>query len=84
MIPCRRRIGDNFLVYVEEVIALARRCIVCAKQTQTGNNISHSHRKTRRTWKANVQRVRIKIGETPTRAYVCTKCLKANKVQRVV
>lgn len=66
------------------MIALARRCVVCEKQTVTGNQISHSHRTTRRVWKANVQRVRILQGARPVRVYVCTKCLKAGKVQRAI
>ena len=63
---------------------MAKACIVCQKHTVTGNNISHSHRKTRRTWMPNLQRVRIVWEGVPRRAYVCVKCLKAGKVQRAV
>ena len=40
-------------------------------------------RATPRRWNPNVQKVRILLDGKPTRAYVCTKCLKAHKVQKV-
>ncbi len=46
------------------------------------DNISHSHRRTRRRWNANVHRMRIMVNGAPKRVHVCTKCLKANKVSR--
>jgi len=33
---------------------------------------------------ANLQRVRVLLDGRPTRAYVCTRCLKAGKVQKAV
>ena len=38
---------------------------------------------TRRRFDPNLQHVRIVVGGTPQRAYVCTRCLKAGKVQKV-
>jgi large subunit ribosomal protein L28 len=32
----------------------------------------------------NLQRVRILLKGKPTRAYVCTRCLKAGKVQKAL
>ncbi|HLT58787.1 MAG TPA: 50S ribosomal protein L28 [Limnochordales bacterium] len=63
---------------------MARACIVCAKRTETGNNVSHSNRKTRRIFLPNLQKVRVVLNGTVRRAYVCTRCLKAGKVQRAV
>ncbi|MGI6559099.1 MAG: 50S ribosomal protein L28 [Limnochordia bacterium] len=63
---------------------MARRCTVCGKGTETGNNISHSNVKTRRRWKANLQRIRILDKGVPRRAYVCTKCIKSGKVARAM
>lgn len=34
---------------------MAKECMVTGRKTQTGNNVSHSHRKTRRTVKPNLQ-----------------------------
>lgn len=63
---------------------MARACIVCEKRTETGNNVSHSNRKTRRVFLPNLQKVRIVVNGSVRRAYVCTKCLKSGKVQRAV
>jgi large subunit ribosomal protein L28 len=40
-------------------------------------------RATPRRWDPNVQKVRIELDGKPTREYVCAKCLKAHKVQKV-
>ncbi len=39
---------------------------------------------TKRRFEPNLQRVRVLIGGSPTRAYVCTRCLKAGKVEKAV
>ena len=39
---------------------MANYCEICGKHTATGFNVSHSHLKTKRTWKPNIQRVRVK------------------------
>ena len=61
---------------------MSRVCDVCGKKPMVGHNVSHSARKTNRRWLPNLQRVRILDGVTPRRAYVCTSCLKANKVAK--
>ncbi|MBA2272711.1 MAG: 50S ribosomal protein L28 [Actinobacteria bacterium] len=62
---------------------MASVCDICGKSPQFGNNISHSHRRTRRRWNPNVQKLRVRVNGTPKRMRVCTQCLKANKVSRV-
>lgn len=57
-------------------------CDVCGKSPGFGNNISHSHRRTRRRWNPNIQRLRVVVNGAPKRINVCTSCLKANKVSR--
>lgn len=44
-------------------ITMARKCQLTGKGTAFGNNVSHSHRKTRRTFKANVHKKRIFLPE---------------------
>lgn len=63
---------------------MAKYCEVCKKGVMSGNQISHSHRKSRRIWAPNVQRVRVVEGGTPMRKYVCTRCLRSGKVERYV
>ncbi|MEA4897781.1 50S ribosomal protein L28 [Bacillota bacterium Meth-B3] len=59
-------------------------CEVCHKGMSSGNNVSHSNRKMRRTWAPNTQRVRVVVNGAPMRMFVCTRCLRSNKVQRAV
>ncbi|HHT26846.1 MAG TPA: 50S ribosomal protein L28 [Firmicutes bacterium] len=63
---------------------MARQCFVCSKQTMSGNAVSHSNRKVRRRWQCNLQRVRIMVKGTPQRAFVCSRCLRSNKVERAI
>lgn len=61
---------------------MAKYCEVCNKGIVSGNTVSHSHRKSRRTWSPNVQRVRAVVDGAPKRMYVCTRCLRSGKVNR--
>ena len=58
---------------------MASTCDVCGKGPTFGHSISHSHRRTKRRWIPNIQRVRATVGGTPRRLSVCTSCLKAGK-----
>jgi len=63
---------------------MARICEICGKKPITGNNVSHSHHKTRRRWLPNLQRVRAQINGTIKRIKVCTNCLKSGKVLKAI
>ena len=63
---------------------MASVCDICGKTPEFWNNISHSHRRTRRRWNANVQKMRVLVNGAPKKVAVCTKCLKANKVVKAV
>ena len=53
------------------------RCYVTGKTTVTGNKRSHALNATRRTWKANLQKVRIKDDKgRVVRVYVSTRALR--------
>ena len=60
------------------------KCEICGKGVSFGIKLSHSHRRTNRTFKPNVQRVRAIVDGTPRRVYSCTRCLRSGKVQRAV
>ncbi|HHV59766.1 MAG TPA: 50S ribosomal protein L28 [Clostridiaceae bacterium] len=60
------------------------KCEICNKETKFGNNVSHSVRKTNRSWKPNVRKVKININGSVKKANVCTRCLRSNKVTRAV
>lgn len=61
---------------------MASTCDVCGKGPGFGHNISHSHRRTKRRWNPNIQRVRAKVGGATKRLNACVSCIRAGKVQR--
>ncbi len=61
---------------------MARRCDICGKGPQVGNNVSHSKVHTKRRWLPNLQRVTALRAGKQQRVNVCAKCLKAGKVVR--
>jgi large subunit ribosomal protein L28 len=60
------------------------KCDYCGKGVTFGIKVSHSHRRSNRTWKPNVQRVKAIVAGTPKHVYACTRCLRSGKVQRSV
>lgn len=61
---------------------MASTCEVCGKSPSFGYSVSHSHRRTKRRWNPNIQRIRAVVGGTRRRVSVCTSCLKAGKISR--
>ena len=59
-----------------------RTCYVCGKGVAFGNNVSHANNKTRRVWKPNLQVARVVADGKVIKVKVCTRCLKAGKIQR--
>jgi large subunit ribosomal protein L28 len=60
------------------------KCSVCGKGVSFGINVSHSHRRSNRTFKANIRRVKAVVNGTNKTVYVCARCLRANKVTRAI
>jgi len=59
-------------------------CEVCGKGELAGNNVSHSNRHTKRSWKPNIQRVRAVVEGSTRCVNVCTRCLRSGKVTRAI
>jgi large subunit ribosomal protein L28 len=56
---------------------MSRKCYVTGLGSTSGNQRSHSLQATRRTWKANLQKVRIKDDKgRVVRVYVSTRALR--------
>jgi len=49
-----------------------------------GNTISHAHKLTRRRWLPNLVSMRAMVSSRAQRVRVCTRCLKAGKVTKVI
>lgn len=60
------------------------KCDVCGKGVSFGIKVSHSHRRSNRTWKPNVRKVRAVVNGSVKSVYVCTRCLRSGKVERAV
>jgi len=69
---------------MKEAFAMARVCYVTGRRTTSGNNRSHALNKTKRTYKPNLQKVRILVDGKPKRVYVSAKALKSGKVKRAL
>ena len=60
------------------------KCDVCGKGVAFGIKVSHSHRRSNRTWKPNVRKVRAVVNGAVKSMHVCTRCLRSGKVERAV
>jgi large subunit ribosomal protein L28 len=63
---------------------VAKFCEVCGKGTVSGNSITHSDRKIKRTWKPNVRKITIVESGVPKKKFVCTRCMRTGKIQRAI
>ncbi|MGH2738984.1 MAG: 50S ribosomal protein L28 [Actinomycetota bacterium] len=59
-------------------------CELCGRSPGFGMKVSHSHRRSKRQWLPNIQRVRALVNGAPRRINVCTKCIKGGRVQRAI
>lgn len=61
---------------------MAAVCEICGRKPSFGMQVSHSHRRSSRRWNPNIQRVRALVNGSAKRLNVCTRCIKAGKIQR--
>ena len=62
---------------------MARVCTITGRRTTTGNARSYAMNSSKRTWKSNVQKVKILVNGKPKKVYVSARALKSGKVERV-
>lgn len=60
------------------------KCDICGKGVSFGIKVSHSHRRSNRTWKPNVRKVKAVVNGATKSVHVCTRCLRSGKVNRAV
>lgn len=63
---------------------MSQKCDVCNKGPQFGHNVSHANNKTNRRWNLNLKKMRVNLQGALKSLRVCTRCLKAGKVVKVV
>ncbi len=61
---------------------MSYKCSICGKGVRFGHNISHSHHKTHRRFRPNLQQVRVKSPRGNQRILICTRCLRSGKVEK--
>jgi large subunit ribosomal protein L28 len=63
---------------------MSQRCDICGKGPAVGHKISHAHNVSSRRWLPNLVNMRALVNGRAQRLRVCTRCLKAGKVTKVV
>ena len=58
------------------------KCEVCGKAKSFANKVSHSNRKSSRTYGANLRNVKAVVDGTPKKISVCSRCLRSGLVER--
>ena len=58
------------------------KCEICEKEKVFSMQVSHSHRRSARTWKPNLRTVKAVVNGTSKKMTVCSRCLRSGKVER--
>lgn len=58
------------------------RCEVCGKEKVFSLQVSHSNRKSSRSWKPNLRSVKAVVDGSPKKVHVCSRCLRSGLVER--
>jgi large subunit ribosomal protein L28 len=74
---------------------MLRKCFICEKGAMTGLKVvrkglikkkggtgSKRVRSSKRKFLPNLKRIRIMVGASPQRVYVCTKCIKKGEIRK--
>ena len=75
---------------------MLRKCFICGKGAMTGLKVvrkglikkkggtgSKIVRSTKRKFLPNLKKIRIMVGKSPQRVYICTKCIKKGEIRKV-
>lgn len=63
---------------------MSRICEICGKKTAFGNSVSHSHKKTKRTFKPNIHKAKIEYKGKVRTVNICASCLTSGRVKKVI
>lgn len=56
------------------------KCDLCDKHICFGIKVSHSHRRSNRTWKPNVRVAHIIVNRAKKKIHACTRCIRSGKL----
>ena len=71
------------LILYEGGRVMSKECYVTGRKTRSGNNRSFALNSSKRTYKPNLQKVRILVDGRPKKVWVSARALKSGKVERV-
>ncbi len=87
---------SSILNFYTERIDMLKICVICGKTQVAGKSIVHKGlakkkggtgkkvtRSTARTFHPNLQKIRILLNNRRQKVYVCTKCIKKGRLQKV-
>ena len=60
------------------------KCEICGKGVKFGIQVSHSHRRSNRTFRPNVQRVKAMVNGSPKHIHACIRCMRSGRVTRAI
>lgn len=67
---------------------MSRICQICGKKPQVANMVSHANNRVKKWVYPNVHRIRYTLTDSADKKVhagkVCTKCMKAQKIQKVI
>ncbi|MFO7897020.1 MAG: 50S ribosomal protein L28 [Candidatus Cloacimonadales bacterium] len=63
---------------------MSKVCDICGKGAQTGNHRSHALNASKRKFYPNLSKMKAEIKGEVKKIKICSKCLKSNKVIKVV
>lgn len=63
---------------------MSRVCDVCGKGPLTGNHRSHALNATKRKFYPSLRKIKTEIDGKVKRIKICSSCLRANKVKKVI
>ena len=63
---------------------MAQRCDMCGKGPSVGHTVSHANKHIKRRWLPNLVSIQALVSGRTRRVRVCTRCLKAGKVAKVI
>jgi large subunit ribosomal protein L28 len=63
---------------------MSYKCSICNKVSTRGNSRSYSNKATRKIFKPNLQNVKIILNGKRVHRYVCTSCIKSNKIIKII
>ncbi|HOJ85815.1 MAG: 50S ribosomal protein L28 [Elusimicrobiales bacterium] len=63
---------------------MAYKCKICGKSAKSGKSYSHSNKASIRKFKPNLQKQKIVLDGKTTTCYVCTTCIKSNRIVKAI